>query len=185
MDLCQVKLHFWLFSILNYSAFTRRQLLLACHFSFYAYPHLSISFYVRALSLIKCNKLNFHACATVFILFTYSLCSCFIRSNKIVLCVIEWINDGEVFRIKSAVNQALQCTRKKPLIDWLIRNWWQLRRQANSSLDSNHGLRMSCTNDRMNNRVGEPANEDCVKFLLAANDFMWTIVYSCSPGSRK
>ena len=74
-------------------------------------------------------------------------------------CVVEWINDLDIFRIKNAVNQALQCTRKKPLINWLIRNRWRLRRQTNSNLDWNQGLRISRTNDRMNDHVDERTNE--------------------------
>ena len=47
-----------------------------------------------------------------------------------------------------AVNHSLQCTRKKPLINWVIHDRWQLRWQANSNLDSNHGLRIKWPNER-------------------------------------
>ena len=81
------------------------------------------------------------------------------RPNKICLRVVDWINDRDIFRIKNAVNQALQCTKKNPLIDWLIRNWWQLRQQANSNLYSNQGPRISQTNGLINNQVDEQTNE--------------------------
>ena len=60
---------------------------------------------------------------------------------------------------KNAVNQALQCTRKKLLIVWLIRNQWRLRRQTNLNLDSNQRLRISRTNDQMNGHRDERTNE--------------------------
>ena len=55
--------------------------------------------------------------------YNYKLLLMPFRSNK-VLClhVVEWINDGDIFRIKNTVNQALQYTRKKLLLDWLIDN---------------------------------------------------------------
>ena len=82
---------------------------------------------------------------------------------RFVLLVVKWINNEDIFWVKNAVNQAFQCTRKKPSIDWLIRNWWRLWQQRNSNLDSNHGLRISHTNDQMNNQVGEQTNEGWVK----------------------
>ena len=71
-----------------------------------------------------------------------------------------WVNQRLRYILsKNAVNQALQCTRKKPLTDWLIRNQWWLRRQTNSNLDSNQGLRISRTYDRMNDHVDERTNK--------------------------
>ena len=43
------------------------------------------------------------------------------------------------FKDKNAGHQALQYMRNKPLIDWQIRNQWQLRQQANLNLDSKMG----------------------------------------------
>ena len=58
----------------------------------------------------------------------------------------HWVDQQRRYILnKNAINQALQCTRKKPLIDWLIRNRWWLRRQANSNFDSNYGLKISRT----------------------------------------
>ena len=45
MDFCGVKPCLQLFSVLNYLPFTKRQLLVACHFSFYTRPLLQISFF--------------------------------------------------------------------------------------------------------------------------------------------
>ena len=76
----------------------------------------------------------------------------------------HWVNQRlRYISNKNAVNQALQCTRKKPLIDWLIRNRCWLWRQANSHLDSNYGLRISRTNKWMNDWADERTNKDWVK----------------------
>ena len=109
-------------------------------------------------SCTKILKLLLHALHSSSIVSIHLLTS--FHLNKICLCVIEWINDGDIFRIKCS--QPSSSMHKKPLIDWLIYNQW-LRRQANSNLDSNHGLRISRINDRMNNRAAKRTNEDWLK----------------------
>ena len=74
------------------------------------------------------------------------------------------------FKDKEALNQTLQYMRKKSLIDWHVNNWWRLWWQANSNLDSNDGLRISCTNDQMNNQ-----DEDWVKFEWVSFGRKWLI----------
>ena len=107
-------------------------------------------------------------------------CWCHFIQVRFCLHVIEWINNRDIFQIKNAVNQALQHTRKKPLIEWLIRNRWWLHRQANLNLDSNHGLGISCTNDHMNDQLGERTNEGWVKIEWSLcrqqTTNMWTSV---------
>ena len=110
----------------------------------------------------------------------------FLPLNSSTIRFTRWVDQRRrytctcIFQI-NAVNQAFQCARKKPLIDWLIRNQWWLRQQANSSLysmNSNHGLSISHRNNQINDRVGEWTNEGGAKIEWS---IYWQQTILCEP----
>ena len=95
--------------------------------------------------------------------------------SKRTLFMCHWVDQWWTyfkFKDKNAVNQAFQYTREKLLIDWQICNRWWLRWRKNLNLVSNDGLRMSRTNEWLNDQVDDQTNEDWESLLGENNLYM-------------